>query len=166
MNNGAKGKVLDFIRKDNKVTHVVIQFENPDAGTQLRQKQSDTFRCLYENGTPISALHFSYTVSKRQMQEGQKALCIQFPIQLADAMTIHKIQGGTVPIPKTLTSHFGGIFGDAQAYTVLGRVKRLEQLYLLEDLFEDKGLRCLNMPCRKSISTPKLSIVLLQCWKW
>ena len=24
LNNGAKGKVLDFIRKDNKVTHVVI----------------------------------------------------------------------------------------------------------------------------------------------
>ena len=72
------------------------------------------------------------------MQEGQKALCIQFPIQLADAMTIHKIQGGTVPIPRTLTSHFGGIFGDAQAHTVLGRVKRLEQLYLLDDLFEDK----------------------------
>ena len=26
LNNGAKGKVLDFIRKDNKVTHVVIRY--------------------------------------------------------------------------------------------------------------------------------------------
>ena len=52
------------------------------------------------------------------MQEWQKERCVQFPIQLAHAMTIHKIQGGTVPIQKNLTSHFGGIFGDAQAYTL------------------------------------------------
>ena len=96
LNNGAKGIILDFLRKDNKITHIVIEFENPEAGTQLRQQQSDAFKCLYPKGTPISALHFHYSVSKRQMQEGQKSLCIGFPIQLADAMTIQKVQGGTV----------------------------------------------------------------------
>ena len=41
LNNGAKGIVLDLIRQDNKITHIVIEFENPEAGTQLRQNQSD-----------------------------------------------------------------------------------------------------------------------------
>ena len=37
LNNGAKGIILDFIRKDDKIPHIVIEFENPEAGTQLRQ---------------------------------------------------------------------------------------------------------------------------------
>ena len=61
-----------------------------------------------------------------------------FPLKLGYASTIHKIQGGTVAIPNTLTSKFEEIFGGSQAYTVLSRVKELDQLFLLDDLFEDK----------------------------
>ena len=138
LNNGAKGKILDFIRKDGKVTHIVVEFDNKEAGKNLKKKQEDTFHCLYENGIAIPRLTYSYNISKRKGQEGQKAICIQFPLMLANAMTIHKIQGGTVEIGNTLTSNFKGIFGPCQAYTVLSRVKRPDQLYLLEALYEDK----------------------------
>ena len=67
------------------------------------------------------------------MQKGQRPLCIQFPLHLGYAMTMHKIQGGTVLPPKTVTSEFEGIFEGSQAYTLLSRVKMLDQLYLLND---------------------------------
>ena len=138
LNNGSKGKILDFIRKNDKITHIVIEFENSEAGKKLKEGQPDSFHCLYENGTPIPKISFSYTISKRQMQEGQKAICIQFPIQLAHAMTVHKVQGATIELGRSITSHFGGIFGGSQTYTVLSRIKSPDQLYLLEDLYEDK----------------------------
>ena len=70
--------------------------------------------------------------------QGQKAICIQFPLQLGFAMTIHKIQGGTIPLGKCIASDFKEIFGISQAYTVLSRVKELDQLFLLDDLCEDE----------------------------
>ena len=72
------------------------------------------------------------------MVAGQKAICIQFPLRLGYANTFHSIQGGTIQIGNTMTTSFEGIFGGSQAYTALGRVKQLEQLYLLEDIFEEK----------------------------
>ena len=53
-------------------------------------------------------------------------------------MTIHKIQGGTIKLGDSITSSFKDIFGGSQAYTVLSRAKQLDQLYLLDDLYEDK----------------------------
>ena len=126
LNNGAKGTVRDFIRRENIITHVLVEFENKEAGEKMRQNQPDTFSCLYENCTPISRLSFTYSISKRQMQEGQKAICIQFPLQLGYAMTIHKIQGGTIYHPNSRTSNFEGIFDGSQAYTVLSRIKQLD----------------------------------------
>ena len=58
LNKGAKGTVLDFVRNENEVVHIVVQFENEEAGKILRLNQSDTFFCLYENGTPIAKLSF------------------------------------------------------------------------------------------------------------
>ena len=37
-----------------------------------------------------------------------------------------------------MVSSFKKVFGGSQAYTVLSRIKQLDQLYLLEGLFEDK----------------------------
>ena len=37
-----------------------------------------------------------------------------------------------------ITSCFKDIFGGSQAFSVLSRVKQLDQLYLLDDIYEDK----------------------------
>ena len=97
LNTGAKGIVLDLVKKNNEVSHVIIQFENEDAGKALRQLSGNRNAHLnfHLNGTPLPKLSFSYNISRKQYQEGQKAICIQFPIQLGYAMTIHKIQGAT-----------------------------------------------------------------------
>jgi len=122
LNNGAKGTVLDFIRKGDEVTHVIVQFHNKEAGKKVREQQSDTFSCLYEYGTPIPRLDFSYSISKKQYNEGQKARCIQFPLQLGFAMTIHKVQGATFVPPSSITTDTSKIFQGSQVYTVLSRL--------------------------------------------
>ena len=139
LNNGAKGKVLDFIRDQNGlVTQVVVQFDIPETGHELKETQTIAFKSQYPLGTPISKLQFQYSFSKKQAVQGQQAICIQFPLRLGFAMTIHKIQGGTVQLGNSLVSSFKEVFGGPQAYTVLSRIKQLDQLYLLEGLFEDK----------------------------
>ena len=40
--NGSKGKVLDFIRKNDEVTHVIVQFADPKSGKALREKHKKT----------------------------------------------------------------------------------------------------------------------------
>ena len=143
LSNGAKGTVLDFIRDENTITHVVVQFENKDAGKALRESFKDkNILNAYENGTPISRISFSYNLSRKQLQEGQKAICIQFPLQLGFAMTIQKVQGATVSPPKTITTDFSAIFGGSQAYTVLSRIKQPDQLFLINDVYIHKIYTC------------------------
>ena len=140
LNNGAKGKVLSFIKKDDAVTHIMVEFDDENAGKALRE--SSPIKTYLERnnipGIPIPRITFPYNISKKQHQDGQKALCIQFPLQLGYALTIHKMQGTTVAPPKTLTSDFSKIFDGSQAYTVLSRIKRLDQLFLLNDVYRDK----------------------------
>ena len=53
-------------------------------------------------------------------------------------MTIHKVEGATIHPPKSVTTDFSEIFGCAQAYTVMGRVNKIEQLFLLKGVFREK----------------------------
>ena len=139
LNNGAKGKVVDFIRDQNGIaTQVVVQFDIPETGNALKETQTNAFKNQYPLGTPISKLQFQYSFSKKQAVQGQQAICIQYPLRLGFAMTIHKIQGGTIQLGNSLVSSFKDVFGGSQAYTVLSRIKQLDQLFLLEGLFEDK----------------------------
>ena len=136
LNNGAKGVVLDFYRTDDRVTHVICQFDNPKSGQALREQYAGKIDLSnYENGTPISRLSFSYNLGGKQ---GHKAICMQFPQMLAFAVTIHRIQGATIPPPKTITTDFSKIFDAAQAYVVLGRLRSLDQLFLLNDVYRHK----------------------------
>ena len=59
LNNGAKGTILDFIRKEHTVTHVSVKFENEDAGKALRQvhKNRNNSLNLLENATPLNRGH-------------------------------------------------------------------------------------------------------------
>ena len=54
------------------------------------------------------------------------------------ATTIHKMQGMDIAPPKSLTSNFEGIFEGCQAYTVLSRIRQLDPLYLMNDLYPNK----------------------------
>ena len=65
-------------------------------------------------------------------------MCIQFPMQLGYAVTVHKIQGANIRLPNTLTTDFSGIFEGSQYYTVISRVNTLDGLFILNDVYENK----------------------------
>ena len=61
----------------------------------------------------------------------------QFPINLAEAVTGHKLQGRT--LEKMIVTGWGLSFMKNWEYTVLSRVKTREGLFLLEPLDPNKG---------------------------
>ena len=61
----------------------------------------------------------------------------QFPINLADAVTGHKLQGRT--LDKIIITGWGFSFMRNWEYTVLSRVKTRAGLFLLEELDLDKS---------------------------
>ena len=136
--NGAKGIATDFLTKENQVTHVIVKLDKPSAGSDARKAQDDLFHCLYEGETPISRVSHSYSINKKQFEEGQKATCKQFPLAPGYAFTTHKVQGATYLPPKTITSDLKRIFVGGQYYTLLSRLQEETQLYLLNDLYENK----------------------------
>ena len=80
---------------------------------------------------------FTYSLGKKQYQEGQRASCIQFPLMLGYAMTIHKVQGANFLPPNTITTCFRDVFEGSMSYIALGRIKGIRQLYLLNGIYED-----------------------------
>lgn len=79
LNNGAKRQVIDFIRdEDGHVKAVVVEFDIPETGKELRDAQTNTFRNKYPTGTPISKLYFHCSFSKKQAVQGQKQYVFSF----------------------------------------------------------------------------------------
>ena len=66
-----------------------------------------------------------------------KTIMTQFPINLADAVTGHKLQGRT--LEKIIITGWGLNMWRNWEYTVLSRVKTRKGLYLLEELDPDKS---------------------------
>ena len=57
---------------------------------------------------------------------------------LAFAVTVHKVQGQTIERPLNCVIDLRSVFEGAQAYVMMSRIKELEQLYILEELPENK----------------------------
>ena len=51
---------------------------------------------------------------------------------------MHKIQGQTIERSKKTTVDLKSVFEGAQAYVMLSRMKELDQVYILDELPEDK----------------------------
>ena len=66
------------------------------------------------------------------------ATVIQFPIILAYAVTVHKIQGGSIPAPMTVGMDIKSVFEEAQAYVMMSRVQTIEQVFFIEKFVEKK----------------------------
>ena len=82
------------------------------------------------NLTPIARLKFEHRIGNVQKDHAAKNALYQFPLTLADAMTIHKCQGITIKPPENLCTDFQSCWLGGMAYVVCGRVQRSSQLYL------------------------------------
>ena len=137
--NGAMGTVIGIEENQNGVANVVIiKFDNPAVGKEMR-KRNPMLERKYPDGVPIKKMEKEYSLPKNAGPISSTAKCIQFPMVLCWAVTVHKIQGQTVKYPgKVVIDAKACSKSDpAQVYVMLSRVQELEQLYILEKFPED-----------------------------
>jgi tetratricopeptide (TPR) repeat protein len=75
-----------------------------------------------------SNIRYKYNEKKKEIEEEELGVFVQYPIRLAWAITIHKSQGLT--FGRVIIDFTGGIFAGGQAYVALSRCTSLEGIQL------------------------------------
>lgn len=73
-------------------------------------------------------IRYKYNEKKKQIEEEELGVFVQYPIRLAWAITIHKSQGLT--FSRVIIDFTGGVFAGGQAYVALSRCTSLEGIQL------------------------------------
>ena len=113
MTNGCMGHVAEIMRpnENSKPTCIKVKFDNDNIGTQ--------------------------TIEMFQESMGEKFSRKQFPLKLAYACTVHKVQGMTM---DKAVVNLKNIFLSGQAYVSLSRVTSLSGLVI--ENFDPKHIHC------------------------
>ena len=131
--NGARGEVVHIVTNDTgKVTNILVKFDNPEVGSKA--KLTSPYRSRFNEAVPI-AKHEAIFLAKGK--RGSEVTRLQFPLTLAWATTIHKVQGLT--LDEIVVDMKGGHFSPGQAYVAFSRVKNLEGLHILN--FNPKAIK-------------------------
>lgn len=142
--NGTTG-TLRHIQKymdtnDNKIRAEFLwfEFDEPSVGVKLRVKYADLYTShrtendrIHANWTPLFPTTVTYRIRSGIKWSVER---IQFPITVAEALTIDKAQGQTyscVAFDLNQTSKRGAkTMNKSHLYVALSRVRRVEDLYL------------------------------------
>ena len=137
--NGAMGTLIGAeMSKDGKVDKFIVKFDMPRAGEKSRQNHPN-YTKKYPGGTVITRIEREYTLAKNANTiVASTARLIQYPLILAFAVTVHKVQGQTIEQPLKCVIDIRTVFQGAQGYVMGSRVKEMDQLFILEDLPEKK----------------------------
>ena len=123
--NGARGEVVHVITTtDNKVSKVLIKFDNPHV--RLHAIQSSQYYSVYNDAVPLSKHEAIFLAQGRR---GSEVTHLQFSLTLAWATTIHKVRGLT--LDEIVVDIKGGHFSPGQVYVAFSRVKTLQGLHIL-----------------------------------
>ena len=125
--NGVCGTVEGLNKVLDKVQVVFVSFDSKRIGSNAIAKSS--FKSTYPHAVPIKRHDVQFYAGR-----GHKPIMArrsQFPLTLAWACTIHKVQGKT--LEKIVVSMRGkGNFFAGQAYVALSRVKKITDLHILQ----------------------------------
>ena len=123
--NGARGEVVNIVTNTNHtVTSVLVNFDNQQVG--IKAIQTSPYQAGHPNAVPIGK---HGTVFHAKHKRGSEITRLQFPLTLAWATTIHKVQGLT--LDEIVVDMKGGRFNPGQAYVAFSRVKTLQGLHIL-----------------------------------
>jgi hypothetical protein len=124
--NGVCGSVVGIDSTDDIVHAILVQFDSRRVG--IKAIAESQYRQTYPTAVPIKRhdVQFYTGRGRRSVQ----AIRTQFPLTLAWACTIHKVQGNT--LDSIVVSMKGrGRFMPGQAYVAVSRVKTEQGLHLL-----------------------------------
>ena len=145
--NGATGIVIGVKQNEKKIPiGIIVKFDNPMVGSETR-KRNPGLTQKYPGGTLIKKMEKEYSLAKSEGVVSTTAKLIQFPLVLAWAVTGHKIQGQSIKSPQKIAVDLKSVFEAAQAYVMLSRVQKLEQLFLVDELPVNKiyaNLKAMN----------------------
>ncbi|XP_053179094.1 uncharacterized protein LOC128362380 [Scomber japonicus] len=128
--NGVCGFVTDIVHLDKKKFphRVFVKFDDNNVGAQ-RRKQCASSLSVVAGSIGIEA------EEERVTKKG--GMRRQFPLRLAWACTVHKVQGITVDSAVVCLKK---VFSAGQAYVALSRVRSLSGLVIQD--FDDKAIYC------------------------
>ena len=140
LTNGQMGTLKDFIEsKDGKIEKLVVKLSNENAGRLNRQKHPFLAE-KYPDCVIIERMSLQYSLRAQSGDAGSTATLIQFPITLAHAVTGHKVQGQSIPVPNKVAMDLNSTFQCAQSYVMLSRIQTIDQLFILNN-FDEKKLQ-------------------------
>ena len=122
--NGSRGIVSGIIKSNDKVLTILVKFY--DAAIGRATIQTSSYKLKYPDSVPILRHTVNFTIKGIRSAEVTRN---HFPLVLAWATTIHKVQGST--LDQIVVNLKGGRFSPGQTYVALSRVKSINQLYLL-----------------------------------
>ena len=131
--NGARGEIVHVAttNNDSRFTHILVKFDNSEVGAKAKHA---SHYINYSDAVPLSRHE---TVFLARGKRGSEITRVQFPLTLAWATTIHKVQGLT--LDEIVVDMKGGRFSPGQAYVAFSRVKKLEGLHIL--YFNPKAIK-------------------------
>ena len=122
--NGARGEVVHIVTNNNsEVTSVLVKFDNNRVG--VKSIQTGPHRARFRHAVPLTKYEVVFFAKGKRGSEIKR---LQFPLTLAWATTIHKVQGLT--LDEIVVDMKGGRFSPGQAYVAFSRVKTLAGLHI------------------------------------
>ena len=114
--NGAMGILIGVEEsKCGSVEKLIVKFDNAKAGNESR-KRHPNYAKKYPAGTVITKMEREYTLSKTAKTAiASTAKLVQYPLILAFAVTVHKVQGQTIERPLKCVVDLRSVFEGAQA---------------------------------------------------
>ena len=124
LTNGQIGTVKGFEITNGKVEKVLVNFDDENAGKNLKLKSKARY-----NGVSIERTETKFNVTKRK--SSGIVTRTQFPLVVAYAVTIHKVQGiSTDEIVVSFQLERQRNFNAGQLYVALSRVRTFNGLFL------------------------------------
>ena len=150
--NGVTGTVVGLDKTADTVNVIFILFDSKRVGAKAISKSK--FKHLHPNAVPVKRHDVQFFAGGGKSPIMAKRS--QFPLTLAWACTIHKVQGKT--LEQIVVSMKGkGRFNAGQAYVALSRVKKISGLHILQ--FEKEAIRVNKDVVKEMRRIPRLTFL-------
>ena len=126
LSNGVSGTIVGIEADGQNVKVVLVRFDSPKVGiTAIAQSQ---YRHQYPDAVPIVRHEAPFYIGHGRGTV--QAVRQQFPLTLAWATTVHKVQGKT--LDQIVVTMGKQTYRSGQAYVAFSRVRSIDGLYIID----------------------------------